>query len=68
MSPHSPPPNSPWWSADVCSWALNVICCKTAIRLESGQKRKWLARTQNGADDPQQTFNSSPLVINSVSK
>ena len=47
---------------------LNVICCKTAIRLESGQKRKWLARTQNGADDPQQTFDSSPLVIDSVSK
>jgi hypothetical protein len=31
---------------------LNVICCKTAIRLESGGKRKWLTRTQNGADDP----------------
>ena len=47
----------------VSCWPLNVICCKTAIRLESGQKRKGLARTQNGADDPQQTFNSSPLVI-----
>jgi Patatin phospholipase len=31
---------------------LNVICCETAIRLESGAKHKWLALSQNVADDP----------------
>jgi hypothetical protein len=33
--------------------ALNVVCCETAIRLESGPKRKWPAGAQNVADDPE---------------
>ena len=37
--------------------ALNVVCCKIAIGLELGAKRKWLARAQNVADDPQRTYN-----------
>jgi hypothetical protein len=32
--------------------ALNVVCCETAIRLESGAKQKCQARAQNVADDP----------------
>jgi hypothetical protein len=33
------------------SKALNVVCCETAIGLESGAKRKWSAHAQNVADD-----------------
>src|SRR6202035_5468709 len=36
--------------------ALNVVCCEIAIGLESVAKRKWLARAQNVADDPEQTW------------
>jgi hypothetical protein len=32
--------------------ALNVVCCETAIRLESEPKRTSLARAQSVADDP----------------
>lgn len=32
--------------------ARNVVCCETAIGLKSGEKRKWLARAQNVANDP----------------
>ena len=35
--------------------ALNVICCETAIRLETGAKRKCRGRAQNVADDPKRT-------------
>jgi hypothetical protein len=31
--------------------ALNVVCCETAMRLESGAKRKYLALAQNVTDD-----------------
>ena len=36
--------------------ALNVVCCKTAIRLKSGAQRKWPACAQNVADDPTATL------------
>ncbi len=35
--------------------ALNVVCCETAIRLESGAQRTSPARTQIVADDPERT-------------
>jgi hypothetical protein len=38
--------------------ALNVVCCETAIRLESGAKRTSLAHAQSVADDPNR--NSRP--------
>jgi hypothetical protein len=54
--------------------ALNVVCCETARRLESGAKRKWLVRAQNVADDPKETFSiasteflTSPSVLYSSS-
>jgi len=44
--------------------ALNVVCCETAIRLESGAKRKWLARPQNVADETRRRHCGSALQRN----
>ena len=32
--------------------ALSVVCCETTIRPELAAKQKWLARSQNVANDP----------------
>ena len=46
--------------------ALNVVCRETAIRPESGAKRKWLAHPQNVADDPKQKSTGRPSYHSSV--
>jgi hypothetical protein len=44
--------------------ALNVVCCETAIRLQSGAKRTSLARAQSVADDdPKATSLSQGFLI-----
>jgi cytochrome oxidase Cu insertion factor (SCO1/SenC/PrrC family) len=35
--------------------ALNVVCCETAIRLESGAERKLLTLARNVENDPERT-------------
>ena len=41
---------------------LNVICCETPIRLESGAKRKWLVRSQNVAVGPKAIIGTDNLA------
>ena len=49
------PKHNPSLGASFPLMALNVICGVTAIRLKSGAKRKWLARSQNVTDDPERS-------------
>jgi hypothetical protein len=42
--------------------ALNVVCCETAIGLESAGMQKYQARAQNVADDPNSKFRDDSRV------